>query len=150
MTLPSVASLAVPRPKLPKAVLTRPRRLAASPPPEGWLVLYPPPLRWESVYACVTFSVTLHPRHADVAPARALAAPRGALLLWYRRRRKGERRRRPRGWAAGRSGASFVGVRRGRPRSLRVAAQTYQPKGGFVTLMFTVKCADVTARDDVP
>ena len=29
---------------------------------------------------CVTL---LHPRHANVAPARALAAPCGALLLWY-------------------------------------------------------------------
>ena len=46
MTLPSVASLALPHPELPKAVLARPRRLAASPPPEEWLGLYPPPLRW--------------------------------------------------------------------------------------------------------
>ena len=28
-------------------------------------------------------SVTLHPRHADVAPARALAAPCEALPVWY-------------------------------------------------------------------
>ena len=75
MALPSVASLALPRPELPKAVLTRARRLAASPPPEGWLVLYPAPLRSKPVYASDTFSVMLHPRHADVAPARALAAP---------------------------------------------------------------------------
>ena len=32
MTLPTVASLALPRPELPKAVLARLRRLAASPP----------------------------------------------------------------------------------------------------------------------
>ena len=39
-------------------------------------------------YASDTFSeaLAMHPRHADVAPARAPAAPRGALLLWYRRR----------------------------------------------------------------
>ena len=44
---------------------------------------YPPPLRCISVYARVCFSVALamHPRHADVAPARALAALCGALLL---------------------------------------------------------------------
>ena len=83
MTLPSVASLALPRPELPKAVFARPRRLAASPPPEGWLVLYPSPLRWFPIYASVTHCVMLHPRHADVAPARALAAPCGALQMWY-------------------------------------------------------------------
>ena len=83
MALPSVASLALPRPKLPKAVLTPSRRLVASPPPEGWLVRYPPPLRWGSVYARVCFCVMLHPRHADVAPARAPAAPCGALLLLF-------------------------------------------------------------------
>ena len=76
MALPSVASLALPRPELPKAVLTRPRRLAASSPPEGWLVLYPAPLRSEPVYTSDSIHcVMLHPRHADVAPARALAAP---------------------------------------------------------------------------
>ena len=42
--------------------------------------IYSPPLRWFSVYARVSYCVMLHPRHADVAPARALAAPRGALL----------------------------------------------------------------------
>ena len=73
MALPSVASLALPRPELPKAVLTRPRRLAASPPPEGWLVLYPPPLRWEPVYTRVCMRVTLHPRHA---PPGARQGPR--------------------------------------------------------------------------
>ena len=85
MALPSVASLALPRPELPKAVLTRARRLAASPPPEGWLVLYPAPLRSKPVYASVSRNcvILLHPRHADVAPARALAAPCGALLEWY-------------------------------------------------------------------
>ena len=147
MALPSVASLALPRPELPKAVLARPRRLTAAPPPEGWLVLYPAPLRSKPVYACDLChaaaptprsagrppgpspprlrlltasgvrpeawasgparvrrrpravrpaldraswarrpSVSLHPRHADVAPVGALAAPCGALLLWYWRR----------------------------------------------------------------
>ena len=81
MALPSVASLALPRPELPKAVLARPRRLTAAPPPEA----FAKPLRSKPEYAsvsrqCVTL---LHPRHADVAPARALAAPCGALLEWY-------------------------------------------------------------------
>ena len=40
-------------------------------------------------------------------------------------------------------------VRRGRPRWLRVAARTYHPKGGFVPFVFTLKCADVPARDGV-
>ena len=86
MTLPSVASLAFnTSPEVAEGSPHRLCRLAASPPPEGWLVLYvyPPPLRWEPVYASDTFSVTLHPRHDDVAPARALAAPCGALLMWY-------------------------------------------------------------------
>ena len=72
MTLPSVASLALPRPKLPKAV----PGLAASPPrrhPKGGLVLYPPPLRWEPVYTRVCMRVTLHPRHA---PPGARQGPR--------------------------------------------------------------------------
>ena len=91
-----------------------------------------------------SITLALHPCHADVAPARARAAPCGALVLWYWRRWKGERRRRPRGWAAGRSGASFAGVRRGRPRWLRVAARACHPKGGFAPLgltVNTVKCA---------
>ena len=53
MALPSVASLALPRPKLPKAVLTRARRLAASPPPEGWLVLYLRPPIPRAIKICV-------------------------------------------------------------------------------------------------
>ena len=83
MALPSVASLALPRPKLPKAVLTRARRLTASPPPEGWLVLYVAPLRSKPVYASdSTVSCCTHAT-PDVAPARALAAPCGALQMWY-------------------------------------------------------------------
>ena len=54
MTLPSVASLALPRPKLPKAV----PGLAASPPPEGWLVLYHNPYcAAMSLAPCVRASV---------------------------------------------------------------------------------------------
>ena len=74
LALPAWRYNALPHPELPKAVLARPRRLAASPPPEGWLVLYPPPLRSEPVYACdSTVSCCTHATLRR-APARALAA----------------------------------------------------------------------------
>ena len=62
MTLPSVARGALPRPELPKAVLARPRRLAASPPPEGWLGLYLRPPIPRAIKICV------HTKVASIAP----------------------------------------------------------------------------------
>ena len=78
MALPSVASLALPRPKLPKAVLTPPRRLAASTPPKEWLVLYPPPcVGVQSTHAYVFVSCYTHatPTWRPPGPWPLLAAP---------------------------------------------------------------------------
>ena len=71
MALPSVVSQALPRLKLPKAVLTPPRRLTDTRRVARTLFA----TFALDLYARVTHCVMLHPRHADVAPARALAAP---------------------------------------------------------------------------
>ena len=56
-----------------RVALTSPRRLAAAPPPEGWLVLYPAPLRCISFYTRECIRVTLHSCHA---PSGARQGPR--------------------------------------------------------------------------